>query len=262
MRKSLDKLTYLVDRFSEMLGQFQDRDLALKKELAERRRAEERLKQSRDQLRELSAHLQTVREEERIEIAREIHDELGQALTALKMDLFSLNRELPGGNTSFFRKMKSMLEVIDRSLGAVKRISTELRPGLLDDLGLSAAIEWQAREFQNRTGIDCQVMIGQDMIENPDQSTAIFRIVQEALTNVARHANAKKVSINLMKNCDKLVLEVLDDGRGISPGEISSADSFGIIGMRERVYPWGGKFEIKGEEGGGTSVTVTVPLDR
>ena len=239
-----------------------------KRELSRRKRAEARLAKSRDELRSLSGHLQTVREEERRQIAREIHDELGQSLTALKMNLSSLVSKIPDNKKSLLHETKSMLRIADRSIQMVKKISTELRPGLLDDLGLSAAIHWQVEEFKHHTGINCNVSLeGEERLIDQGRSVAIFRIVQETLTNVARHANATEVNVSLsMKSSgksksDQLILKVIDNGDGISEENILSPNSIGLIGMRERVYPWGGEISIKGREGVGTAVTVAVPLN-
>jgi signal transduction histidine kinase len=229
----------------------------------ERKRAEDKLSLSYERLRNLARHLQSIREEERTCIAREIHDELGQALTALKMDMSWLSNRLAEDKRLLFEKTKSMLNLIDVTLKAVKRISTELRPGLLDDLGLAAAIEWQAEEFQNRTGCKCELTIDpKDIVLDDDRSTAIFRIFQEALTNVARHADATMVKASLIEKADKLELRVEDNGCGITLEQISDPRSFGLIGIRERVHPWGGEVKIKGVRNSGTTVTVTVPLNR
>lgn len=233
--------------------------LGISQDVTERRIVEEELKTSRGQLRRLLAHLQSVREDERTRISREVHDELGQALTALKMDIVWLIKRLGKDQESLLQKANSMLKLIDMNIQTVKRISSELRPGLLDDLGLTAAIEWQAEEFRKRTGIRCEVSMRQSDIEiDRDISTAIFRIFQETLTNVVRHAAAKKVRVDLKKNKDTLILQVKDDGVGISEKEISSPRSIGLIGMRERVHFFGGRMEIKGDNG--TTVKVFIPL--
>jgi len=225
------------------------------------KQAEEKLKESEEQLRNLAAHLQSAREEERTNVAREIHDELGQALTALKMDLSWLKNRLGEDQKTLLRKAKSMEKLIDSTIHSVKRISTELRPGLLDDLGLSAAIEWQAEEFQNRTGIECKVVVNpEDIVLDQDRSTAIFRIFQEALTNVARHAEATKVDVRLRCEEDRLELVVRDNGKGIAEEKISNPKSFGLVGIRERAASIGGDVEIRGSQNRGTAVTATIPL--
>lgn len=230
------------------------------KDITERRWAEEELRRSREQLRSLSTHLQSMMETERTLIAREIHDELGQALTALRMDISWLEKRLPHDQTLLFEKTKSMAEIIHNSIKTVQRISIELRPGMLDDLGLAAAMEWQAEEFQNRTGITCELAFDpEDIILDQDRSTAIFRIFQETLTNVARHAKATRAKISLKEKMDELVLKVRDNGKGIAEKQISSPKSFGLMGMRERASHLGGLFKINGVPGKGTTVEVKIP---
>ena len=226
-----------------------------------RKKAEGEIKNSREQLRNLAAHLQAVREQERTLIAREMHDELGQSLTALKMDIALLSPKLPKEQKFLLDKTKSMSKLVDTTLQTVKRISTELRPGLLDDLGLAAAIEWQGEEFQNRTGIKCEMtIIPSDIILDPDRSTAIFRIFQETLTNVARHARATKIKVTLRKKARKIELRVKDNGKGITEKQMADSKSFGLIGIRERVQFFGGAVEIKGIPDKGTTVIATIPL--
>ncbi len=232
-------------------------------DVTERKQAEEQLRSSTQELRALAERLQSAREEERTQVAREIHDELGQALTALKMDLSWLSKKLPKDQDPLHEKARSMSQLLDATVRTVKRISTELRPGLLDDLGLAAAIEWQAEEFQNRTGIKCTVAINPEgVVLEAKLSTAIFRIFQETLTNVARHANATKVEVNLKKKAHQIELKVQDKGKGITQKQISSSKSFGLIGMRERIFPWQGELKIIGTPGKGTTVTVTIPLKK
>jgi len=231
------------------------------KDVTEQKKFEEELKKSHEQLRNLSAHLQAVREGERTSIAREIHDDLGQTMTALKMDFSLLNRLIPKEEKVLLRKTESMSKLVDMILRDTKRISTELRPGLLDDLGLIAAIEWQAEEFQNRTQIKCELTLGpEDIVLDRECSTAIFRIFQETLTNIARHANATRVSINLTEKGGKLTLKVGDNGRGITEEQIFDSKSFGLIGIRERVAFLGGKVKIKGVPDKGTTITVSIPF--
>ncbi len=230
-------------------------------DVAQRKQAEEELEQSRKQLRDLSAHLQSVREAERTGIAREIHDELGQALTALKMDLSWLGNRLPNEQASLFEKTKSMSRLIDGTIQSVKRISSELRPGVLDDLGLVAAIEWQAEEFQKRTGIKCEVSTEcEDIVLDQERATAIFRIFQEALTNVSRHASATGVKVSLKKKDKEVLLGVRDDGKGITPEQMRSPRAFGLMGMQERARYWGGDVTIAGAPGEGTTVRASIPI--
>jgi len=232
-------------------------------DITERKLAEEEIKNSQLQLRNLAAHLQSVREEERTLIAREMHDELGQALTAMKMDLSWLDKRLPEDQRSLLEKTKSMSKLADATLQTVKRISTELRPGLLDDLGLPAAIEWQAEEFQTRTGIKCEITVDpEDIILDKDRSTAIFRIFQETLTNVARHAKATKVKVSLKEKASKIELKVRDNGKGITEKQVSDPKSFGLIGIKERAYYLDGKVVIKGLQDKGTALTIRIPLPK
>ncbi len=233
------------------------------KERAERRKAEERLRQSHEQLRTLSVYWQHVREQERIRIAREVHDELGQSLTGLKLQLTWLSGRLPQEARDLREKTRSMATHIDETIHSVRRIATELRPGVLDTAGLLAALEWQATQFQNQTGIICEVKAEvQETLWNQDLNTAFFRIFQEALTNVIRHANATRVTVRLMETARRLVLEVKDDGRGISDAEIHNTKSIGLLGMRERAGLLGGEVRITGEPGRGTVVTVSIPKTR
>jgi PAS domain S-box-containing protein len=246
----------LLDEDGDLIG-----SVHIMSDITDRMRIQNELQDSREQLRNLTVHLESVREQERTNIAREIHDELAQTLTALKMDLSWLDHRLPRDPQSLSEKTKSMNNLIDSTLQTVKRISAELRPGILDDLGLVAAIEWQAEEFQNRTGISCNVTVDpQDLTVDQDLSTAIFRIFQETLTNVARHAHATNVAVGLKERAERLTLRVRDNGTGIKEEQIFDPKSFGLIGIRERVYPWGGKFSIKGIPGKGTTVVVNVRL--
>lgn len=237
------------------------RALAEAQERRERERAEEKLRSSHEQLRALNTHLQHVREEERIRIAREVHDELGQALTGLKLDLSWLAKKLPRGARPLLRKIKAMSGQIDSSIHAIRRVATELRPGILDSLGLVAAIEWQANEFQERSGITCEMKTDmKEAILDPEFNTVCFRIFQETLTNIIRHAKATRVEVNLAHHGDALVLTVRDNGRGITEREIVNATSIGLIGMRERAAQVGGEVLFFGLPGNGTTVTLRLPL--
>lgn len=237
------------------------RDVSKEKQLEEeRKRVDEELIKSREVLRDLYSHLQSVREEERTRISREIHDELGQSLTALKMDLYWLDNKLLPNHKSLHKKSQSMLKLLDKTIQTVKRISTDLRPGLLDDLGLVAAIEWQADEFQKHTGIECKLTVKpEDITIDQEIATAIFRIFQETLTNVARHAKATIVRTTLKEADHKIILEVKDNGIGITKEQIHDFKSLGLIGIRERIYPLKGNVSIGGIAGKGTTVKVTIP---
>ena len=226
----------------------------------ERRHAEAQLRQSHEQLRALSVHLQHVREEERIRIAREVHDELGQALTGLKLQLTWLCGRLPKNQKSLHEKAKKMSTCIDETIQIVRRIATELRPGVLDSAGLLAALEWQARQFEEQTGVQCRVKSSvREMLLDQELNTVFFRIFQETLTNVTRHAHAAKVEVRFVEAGDFLVLEVKDDGRGISEAEIHNTKSIGLLGMRERAALLGGEVRLRGEPGRGTTVSVRIP---
>jgi signal transduction histidine kinase len=230
------------------------------RERMDRKRAEEQLRQSHEQLRTLSIHLQHIREEERIHIAREVHDELGQALTGLKLQLTWLTNRLPKSPKLLHEKTRSIAEHIDDIIHAVRRIATELRPGLLDTAGLLAALEWQANEFQKQTGIQCRVKaLVKDALWDQDLNTAFFRIFQETLTNIIRHANATKVEVCLMQSNGHFVLEVKDNGRGISEAEICNTKSIGLLGMRERAALLGGEVRFRGVPDKGTTVSVRIP---
>ena len=217
------------------------------------------------QLRELSAHLESVREDERTEISREIHDELGQALTALKLDMAWLARRISAqpdaSDSALLERIEGMSEMTDDVIDRVRRISGELRPGVLDDLGLLAAIEWQGQDFEKRTGTTCAIVsnLGDAPLDR-DLSTGVFRIFQEALTNVARHAQANHVAVLLHHGDRSLRLEVRDDGRGISPEAAQNLRSLGLLGMRERARRLGGEAHVGPATDGGTTVTVDVPL--
>lgn len=230
-------------------------------DITERKLAEEQLKSSREQLRALSVHLQSVREEERISLAREVHDEMGRALTSLKLDLSWIDSRL--SDEQLKDKIASMSKMVDTAVQTVRRISGELRPPVLDDFGLTAALEWDIQEFRNRTGINCEFTSDpEDIALDPNLSTAIFRIFQEAMTNVARHANASNVKVSLKQAQSHLRLRIKDTGRGIRKSEISNPRSLGLIGIRERVLPWGGTVNISGVPGKGTDVTVEIPIRR
>jgi two-component system sensor histidine kinase UhpB len=233
------------------------------RDITEKKMAEEAMRESEEQLRNLAAHLQSIREEERAFVAREIHDELGQALTALKMDLSWLDKKLPEEQSPLLKKTKSMSQLIDSTIQVVQRLSAELRPGLLDDIGLLAAMEWQAEEFQKRTGIACELSVSSQEINlDQERSTAIFRIFQETLTNITRHASATKARVSLVKKGPKLELTIKDNGKGISEEKISDPKSLGIIGIQERVNFLGGDIDIKGIRNKGTKVIVSIPLPK
>src|SRR3990170_3295032 len=252
----------LEKRVDERTAELLAANKLMKRMLDEGRRAAEKIMKSRELLRNFSGRLQSLLEEERTRIAREIHDELGQALTALKLELSLIRRRLVSdGLAEQSAEVHKIERAVNHIIRTVRKISTELRPGILDELGVAAAIEWMAKDFQNRTGIGCKVTIrAVDTISDTVRSTAIFRIVQEALTNVMRHAAASQVNVSLEKKDDILVLEVRDNGIGVMEGRFFDSKSLGLVGIRERVLQLGGEAVISGKPGEGTLVRVTLPL--
>lgn len=239
------------------------KNAALTSEIKERKVAEAQLRDSEVQLRALAARLISIREEERARIAREIHDELGQVLTGLKMDIMWLAKRLAGSEAQLVEKTETMCRLIDSTMHLIRRISTGLRPEILDDMGLVAAIGWQAKEFQKRMGMRCRIRLPEDQaVPDKELSTAVFRIFQEILTNIARHAKASSVNVQLGIADDFLKLEVADDGIGISESQIRGHGSLGLLGMQERAQLFGGKVSIRGTSGRGTTVSVTIPMSR
>jgi len=278
--QSADELGALADTFRDMSGQVEKRTAELKEsnellqqEVDERKVAEEEVRRLNEdleqrvvarttELRNLSQHLQTVREEERAIISRDIHDELGQLLTALKIDLLWLRSKLPEEHSKLLDKTRVMEKHFDEAVRIVKRISAELRPAILDDLGLTAAIEWHLQDFQKRTGIICEVRSSLDSGSlDLGRSTALFRIFQESLTNVYRHAEATKVKVTLAENGDALVATIADNGKGITEQQLHAPLSLGLIGMRERARCFGGEVAINPLPDGGTSVRAIIPLE-
>jgi PAS domain S-box-containing protein len=240
--------------------------LVINVDITQRKRAEERVRKSETRLRELSAHLDSVREEERRHIAQEFHDQLGQTLTALRMDLSLLERELADHTKGISREalieeIRSSQGLIDQGIQTVRAIMAELRPELLDQLGLLAALEWEAEKFQQRSGVLCQIINNVGVLQvDSKRSIALFRIFQEALTNVARHAQATRLDVVIRSEADDLILEISDDGIGITFEAENKSHSFGLIGMRERALLLGAKLDISGIMGKGTRITVTMPI--
>ncbi len=220
-------------------------------------------KQTEEQLRALSTRLQHVREEERRMIAREIHDELGQVLTALRMDASWLAARVPKALKPLSRKAESMTGMIDTAIHSVRKLCSELRPAVLDDLGLIAALEWQVQEFQKRSGIQCNFLSSREDFElAPEVNTAVFRICQEALTNISRHAGASEIDVALGEQEGELILKIRDNGRGITTRELADPMSLGIMGMQERALLLGGEVRIEGGSGRGTTVAARIPVRR
>jgi signal transduction histidine kinase len=242
--------------------------LGLMLDITSRINAQDGLRRYRDQLRALATRLHTVREEDRTRIAREVHDELGQSLTSLKMDLSwiarRVSKESPPDDLhlSILDRLEQAMEQIDVTVQSVRRIATALRPGVLDELGLVAAIEWQGRDFEKRTGIRCVWSAPLSPIPiGPHEATAVFRIFQEMLTNVARHAQATVIRIQLAASHGSLILEVCDNGVGISEAALFSKDSLGLLGMRERASQCGGTIVVERPLEGGTMARLQLPLE-
>ena len=233
-------------------------------DITARKHADEQLRSTLDQLHGLTAHQQSVREEERTRIARELHDELGQSLTGLKLELAWMKNRLTKENdgrplSPLIDKAEEMSALIDATIHRMRSIVTELRPGILDEFGLAAALEWQGEEFQKRTGIRCSVAVNDAGLDR-DCCSALFRIVQEALTNVARHARATTVEINLQQGATAVSLVIEDNGVGINEQAVFSKQSFGLLGMRERAVAAGGTLSVVSCGQGGTKIVVSVPL--
>ncbi len=233
------------------------RDITIKK------KAEQEMQKANEELHRLSSYLQSVREEERVHIAREIHDELGQQLTGLKMYVHSLQKGLNDPLEDNSGRIKDIIELTDEIVRSVRRISSNLRPAILDDLGLAPALEWQAREVEKRSSIKVEFETELFFLDLPmNISTGFFRIYQEALNNAVKHANASTIRSRLALKDDRLILEIEDDGKGISAGDDKSPKTFGLLGIRERVHMMKGKFEMNSEPGKGTRLYIAVPLQQ
>jgi PAS domain S-box-containing protein len=235
--------------------------LFISRDTSQREEAERKIKDTGERLRNLALHLQSIREEERTLIAREIHDELGQMLTFLKIQITLIGKKLNSNQQSLKDKIESSIKLIDNSIDSIQRISEKLRPNVLDELGISPAIEWQAKDFSAHTGIECICDLPkEEPFLNKEKATAVFRIFQEALTNVARHANADKVFVSLKEYKDNLILEIKDNGKGITENQINDPTSLGLLGMKERALLFGGTVTIKSSMSSGTTVKVELPL--
>ena len=232
------------------------------KMLRDKMLAQEELKHSYEQVRKLASHLQDIREEERAFMAREIHDELGQQLTALKLDISWMILKLSKADAVVQEKILTMEKMISVSLKTVKKLATELHPALLDKLGIIEAINWQSREFEKRTGIKIMLTLPEEGVNLPGKTAiALFRIYQESLTNILRHAGATNVSCTLTVKNDKLIFTIKDDGIGFDTAVIEKKQSLGLLGMKERTVMIGGKYEIISETGKGTTVLVMLPVN-
>jgi PAS domain S-box-containing protein len=234
-------------------------------DISERRQAQAELERSRERLRALAARLEAVREQERAHVAREVHDELGSSLTAIKMEVVQLRQGLEkleaDDAAGLAARANAAAELIDATMGAVRTIAMELRPAILDDFGLVAALDWQLNEFSRRTGIrgHMHVAPGQTPVA-PNQAIAVFRVFQELLTNIARHAGASRVEVRLAQEDGNLQLVVRDDGRGFEPAAATGSGGLGLVRMRERLKALGGELDIASAAGRGTAVEVRLPL--
>jgi signal transduction histidine kinase len=246
----------------EAHAQLSESNRLLRQEIAERKIIEENLEESRERLRYLSTHLRRVREGERTSLSRELHDELGQVLTGIKMDVAWIGRRVPEGSTLIIERVHSLLTLIDTAILSVQRISMALRPPALDDFGLQEALQLATEDFEKRTTIVCEIISKpQNILLKKEIATEAFRIFQEALTNIGRHALAQKVTVSLHHAGDRFSMEVSDNGRGITEKEIRDPKSIGLTGMRERAFALGGTLTITGTRGEGTTITLSVPLN-
>jgi signal transduction histidine kinase len=242
------------------------------RDITERRMIEERLKQFNDdlekqvlqrtgELRQLSAHLVDIREQERLRISREIHDELGQQLTGLKMDVAWLSKKTTGDDELVKRKFSGLLGLLDEMVKTVRRISAELRPAVLDDFGLLPAIEWHSTEFEKRFGIKVHLSIPDiELILPSEKATGIFRVYQEALTNIVRHAKATTVTTKITVTGEQFILTITDDGTGFDPKVVGNKKTLGLLGIRERIFMMNGQYELSSTAGKGTVVSLIIPL--
>lgn len=236
---------------------------ALARDVTHRIDTDRRLRESEEQMRQLAARLQAAREEERAEVSRELHDELGQTLTALKLEINRAVAVFDSGssNVNTVDRLQSVVGLVDLGIGMVKRISARLRPATLDHLGLAEAIKWEAATFKARTGIRCQLRANRRQTRlDSEQQTALFRIVQEALNNVLCHANASAVQVSIKETDTGVDLSIRDNGKGITAAQAAAPKSIGLLGMKERAARVGASFTIAGKRGKGTVVSVHVPL--
>ncbi|MDH3355803.1 MAG: histidine kinase, partial [Chromatiales bacterium] len=242
-----------------------EKNVQLMKEIFEREQLEITLRKSQEDLRQLNSYIQSVREDEKATIAREIHDELGGILTALKFDTAWVGKNLPEKAQPVIDKVNDMARLVDSSVVTIRRIVTELRPTILDDLGLWAAIEWQLKEFKKRVGIECKIDINincQQFELDKHQSISLFRIIQESLTNVVRHSSATQVEVGARCYTNIVRLWVRDNGIGLGSDTGVHSDSHGIRGMHERIENLGGTIELDSNQGEGTNVNIVLPINQ
>lgn len=255
------QLLKMTDRHT---GRLEKMVAKLEHEVAERVRAEGELHKSQELLRQLAAYQEQVKEDERKRIAREIHDDLGQNLMALRIDASILAARTGASHPRLNEKVKLALHHIDNTIKAVRTIINNLRPSVLD-LGLHAAIEWQVKEFSRRTGIECNLLeedVATEFELDDQRATALFRILQESLTNVARHAQATRVDIKVQRQENSFVMRIRDNGVGIFPSCRRKPNSFGLLGIGERISMLGGEFSVDGEPGKGTVLCIAIPLQK
>jgi len=249
----------------EVMNELEITNSKLLEEIGERKKSEVKLEQANEQLHALTSRIVTVREEERTALSREIHDELGSALTGVKMGLMHIKRSLPGDERSetfanMHEILASMTNIIDGTIRMVRKIITDLRPEILDEVGLAEALQWYGSEFDKRTSISIRFTVFPKKFDvDKKQTTELFRIFQEILANVAKHSGASKVVVFLKKENELLTLRVKDDGIGIKETDMANKNSFGILGIRERAKLMGGQMNIKGAPGKGTTITIEVP---
>ena len=233
----------------------------LKKEIEEHKSTQQILIDSKEKFRRLSNQIQSIREDEKSRIAKEVHDQLGQTLTALKIDITQLEKNIPSELSELKSRISSITNIVDETIKNVQQISMELRPPILDAFGICEAIFWQANEYKKKLGMHFDLNCLQEHIDlEKDLQTALFRIFQESMTNVIRHANATKVQVKMNYDNKNLIFEIVDNGIGINKESIESHESLGLIGMRERIYPWGGQVKFKGLPGEGTKIIITIPI--
>jgi two-component system sensor histidine kinase UhpB len=233
------------------------------RDITERKRSENQLLRVNEELHELSAHLQNIREEERKHIAREIHDELGQQLTGLKMDMRWLQKKLENNEPEIIEKIAGAVQLIDETVASVRRIASDLRPSILDDLGLTDALEWHSRQVAKRSEIEVNFESSvSDLRLSPETATGLFRIYQEVITNAVRHANAQQINTKLYLENDRLIMFISDNGKGIETGQPLSGKTFGLLGIKERSNILGGSVNIQSDPGKGTAVTISIPYQK